>query len=53
MSCRNRCWKYYITQNDRGQLYLNYIYSTIKNKNHTLMLFKIYTTLYVYMNITI
>ena len=51
MSGRNRCWQYYTTQNDRIPLYLNYIYSTIKNKNHTLILLK-YTQHYIY-NITL
>ena len=44
MSGQNRYWQYYTTQNDRGPLYLNYFLNN-QNKNHTLILFKIYTTL--------
>ena len=48
MSGHNRCWQYYITQNDRGPFYLNYFYLKPLNnqhKNHTLMLLKLYITL--------
>ena len=45
MSIRNRCWQYYTTQNGRGPLYLNYFLLINQNKNHTLMLLNIYTTL--------
>ena len=32
MSGRNRCWKYYTTQNDRGPLYLNYKFKLINQQ---------------------
>ena len=43
MSGRNKCLQYNTTQNDRGTLYLLFIYKS--KKNHTIMLFNIYTEL--------
>ena len=42
MSGRNKCLQYNTTKNDRGTMICT-LYFKSKQKNHTLMLFNIYT----------